>query len=112
MPAAYSQGATRALDVQVHVIDPFPGVSIVDSRVAVRRGAVKAAVERRPAVSAASSVWMTIQEAAAYLGVGVDIIYDACSGGGLRHARFGHRTIRLRREWIDRWADSRARELA
>ena len=102
----------RALDVQVHVIDPIPGVSIVDSRVAVRRGAVKAAVERRPAVSAASSVWMTIQEAAAYLGVGVDIIYDACSGGGLRHARFGHRTIRLRREWIDRWADSRARELA
>ena len=56
--------------------------------------------------------WMTIQEAATYLGVGVDIIYDACSSGGLRHARFGHRTIRLRREWIDQWADSQARELA
>ncbi len=62
--------------------------------------------------STTTPTWLTPREAAASLGVGVDIIYDACAGGGLRHARFGHRTIRLRREWIDRWADSRARELA
>ena len=65
----------------------------------------------KSAVETSASAWMTIQDAATYLGVGVDKIYEACAGGGLRHARFGHRTIRLRREWIDRWADSRAREL-
>ena len=77
-----------------------------------RADAVSPSAPRSIAADRLPSVWMTIQEAATYLGVGVDIIYDACSGGGLRHARFGHRTIRLRREWIDRWADSRARELA
>ncbi len=75
-------------------------------RDAARQSASQAMVET------SSVTWMTIQDAATYLGVGVDIIYDACSGGGLRHARFGHRTIRLRREWIDQWADSHARELA
>lgn len=77
-----------------------------------RIDAVSQPAPRSMAADRSAPVWMTIQEAATYLGVGVDIIYDACSGGGLRHARFGHRTIRLRREWIDRWADSRARELA
>ena len=102
------------MNVRLHVVDPVPGVPTIDSRVAVWRGAVKAAVERKAVVATSTSaaVWMTIKEAAAYLGVGVDIIYDACSGGGLRHAKFGHRTIRLRREWIDRWAESRAREFA
>jgi excisionase family DNA binding protein len=71
---------------------------------------VKSTVEK--SVSAREAVWLTIQEAAAYLGVGVDTIYHACSAGGLRHLKLGHRTIRLRRDWIDRWADSRARECA
>jgi excisionase family DNA binding protein len=102
------------MDVRKHAVDPIPGVPTIDTRVAAWRGAVKAAVERKTVAvtSASASVWMTIKEAAAYLGVGVDIIYDACSGGGLRHAKFGHRTIRLRREWVDRWAESRAREFA
>jgi excisionase family DNA binding protein len=77
-----------------------------------RIDAVSQSTPRAIAEDRSTPIWMTIQEAATYLGVGVDIIYDACAGGGLRHARFGHRTIRLRREWIDRWADSRARELA
>ena len=58
------------------------------------------------------SIWMTPRQAAAYLGVGVDTIYDACAAGGLKHVKLGYRTIRVRREWIDRWAEGRAREYA
>jgi excisionase family DNA binding protein len=39
----------------------------------------------------------------------VDIIYDACAAGGLKHTRLGHRTIRLRREWLDAWAEAHTR---
>jgi excisionase family DNA binding protein len=55
---------------------------------------------------------MTPRQAAAYLGVGVDTIYDACAAGGLKHVKLGYRTIRVRREWIDRWAEDHARECA
>jgi len=54
--------------------------------------------------------WLTIRETAQYLRVGVDLIYDACAVGGLRHAKLGHRTIRLRREWVDAWAEGKAKE--
>jgi len=57
-------------------------------------------------------IWLTPRQAADYLGVGVDIIYDACAAGGLKHAKLGHRTIRLRRDWIDRWTEERARVFA
>jgi excisionase family DNA binding protein len=53
---------------------------------------------------------MTTRQAADYLGVGIDTIYDACAAGGLRHAKLGHRTIRLRKEWIDRWCEEQAQE--
>jgi len=53
--------------------------------------------------------WLTIPEAAEYLRVGVDRIYDACAIGGLKHVKLGHRTIRLRREWVDTWADEKAK---
>lgn len=58
------------------------------------------------------SIWMTPRQAAEYLGVGVDTIYDACAAGGLKHVKLGYRTIRLRRDWIDRWAEDRATEVA
>jgi excisionase family DNA binding protein len=58
------------------------------------------------------STWMTPRQAAEYLGVGIDTIYDACAAGGLKHVKLGHRTIRLRREWIDRWAEDRAQMFA
>ena len=54
--------------------------------------------------------WLTPREAAQYLRVGVDSIYDACAVGGLKHVKLGYRTIRVRREWIDTWADAKARE--
>ena len=56
--------------------------------------------------------WLTPRQAALYLSVGVDAIYEACAAGGLKHVKLGYRTIRLRREWIDRWAEGRAREFA
>lgn len=58
--------------------------------------------------TARQSAWMTPREAATYLGVGVDTIYDACAAGALKHVKLGYRTIRLRREWIDRWAERHA----
>jgi excisionase family DNA binding protein len=71
--------------------------------------AMKAMTEREVTREA---IWMTPRQAADYLGVGVDTIYDACAAGGLKHVKLGYRTIRVRREWIDRWTEGRAREFA
>lgn len=60
--------------------------------------------------SAGEPTWMTLRQAADYLGVGIDTIYDACAAGGLKHVKLGYRTIRVRREWIDRWAEERAKQ--
>ncbi len=54
------------------------------------------------------SSWITPRQAAAYLGVGVDTIYEACAAADLKHVKLGYRTIRLRREWIDIWAEKHA----
>jgi excisionase family DNA binding protein len=70
---------------------------------------MRATVERQ---TSRESTWLTPRQAAEYLGVGVDTIYDACAAGGLKHVKLGYRTIRVRREWIDRWAEGRAREIA
>ena len=51
------------------------------------------------------AVWLTPHEAATYLRVGVDTIYDACADGRLKHTKLGYRTIRLKRAWIDEWAE-------
>jgi excisionase family DNA binding protein len=40
----------------------------------------------------------------------VDLIYDACAAGGLKHVQLGYRTIRVRREWVDAWAESKAKQ--
>jgi excisionase family DNA binding protein len=56
--------------------------------------------------------WLTPRQAADYLGVGIDTIYDACAAGGLKHVKLGHRTIRLRRDWIDHWVEQRVRQFA
>jgi excisionase family DNA binding protein len=49
---------------------------------------------KSPDPSEKTCVWITPHEAAAYLGVGVDIIYDGSAAGGLKHTRLGHRTSR------------------
>lgn len=54
--------------------------------------------------------WITVKEAAAYLGVGVDKIYEACASGRLKHVKLGHSTIRLRLEWVDAWAETCIRQ--
>src|SRR6188474_1868155 len=60
------------------------------------------------AASVTESSWITPRQAAAYLGVGVDTIYEACAAADLKHVKLGYRTIRLRREWIDHWAEKHA----
>ena len=55
---------------------------------------------------------MTVQQAADYLGVGIDFIYDACRTRGLKHIKAGHSTIRIRREWVDAWTERLARQSA
>lgn len=57
-----------------------------------------------------AAVCLTPQQASDYLGVGIDLIYDAIAAGGLKHTRLGHRTIRLKREWVDAWAEEHARQ--
>lgn len=37
-----------------------------------------------------TSIWITPREAAEYLDVGVDIIYDGCGAGGLKARASGH----------------------
>ena len=81
---------------------------VVDQRTPINRK--KRVMARAPVSKTSSEQWLTIREAADYLAVGVDFIYDACAMGGLKHARLGHRTIRLRRQWIDDWVEARATE--
>jgi excisionase family DNA binding protein len=64
---------------------------------------------RRRAEPPADSPWLSPREAAAYLGIGVDRIYEAISRRELRHARLGDSTIRIKRPWLDKWAESLAR---
>jgi excisionase family DNA binding protein len=58
--------------------------------------------------SGGPSPWITVAEAARYLGVGVDAIYEACAKKGLKHFKVGHSTIRLKQAWVDAWAERRA----
>jgi excisionase family DNA binding protein len=50
------------------------------------------------------SPWLSPKQSAAYVGVSVDMIYDACKKD-LRHVKLGHSTIRIRRNWLDVWMD-------
>lgn len=56
--------------------------------------------------------WLTVKEAAEYLGVGPDTIYLACSTRGLKHSKIGHSTIRLKAEWIDAWVEAQTRQVS
>ena len=49
-----------------------------------------------------SSPWLTVKEAAAYVGFCDKTIRRACQLGRLKCARVGRR-IRIRREWLDDW---------
>ena len=51
--------------------------------------------------------WLSPKEAAAYISGGVDAIYDACAERRLRSVKLGHSTIRIKREWLDAWMESR-----
>lgn len=62
----------------------------------------------RPLRAAKPSDWLTVKEAAAELGVGEDMIYKACATRGLKHVKFGRSTIRIKREWLEAWAESLA----
>ena len=67
--------------------------------------------KRAPTTTTISSQdWLTIREVAEYLRTGVDLIYDACATGGLKHVKLGHRTIRVRRAWVDAWTEAKALE--
>lgn len=57
-----------------------------------------------------SPEWLTPREVAEHLHTGVDLIYNACATGGLKHVKLGYRTIRVRRAWVDAWAESKARQ--
>ena len=48
-------------------------------------------------------------EAAEVVGVSKKIILDACRRGDLKHLKLGHRTIRIRPEWLQGWLDEHTR---
>lgn len=67
--------------------------------------------KRAPKTTAANNHdWLTPREVADYLRTAVDLIYDACATGGLKHVKLGHRTIRVRRAWVDAWTEAKATE--
>ena len=50
--------------------------------------------------------WLTVAEAAQYVGLSRDTIYTACERHEIRQVRVGgRRAIRLRPEWIDAWLE-------
>ena len=58
-------------------------------------------------VPRADSAWLTPHEAAAYLRVASTRSTTRAQTVGLKHTKLGYRTIRLKRAWIDEWAESR-----
>lgn len=54
------------------------------------------------------SPWITVKEAARYLGMSIDTVYEACASRGLRHAKAGA-MIRLKYEWLDEWLETQTR---
>lgn len=64
---------------------------------------------RGPAQPPVDSPWMSAREAAAYLGMSVDAIYDACARRGLKHSKTGHSTMLFRKEWLDEWVEAHVR---
>jgi excisionase family DNA binding protein len=52
----------------------------------------------------AQQEYFTPKEAAAMFGVSVYHIYRACSAHKLQHAKLGHSTIRIKRDWLEMWA--------
>jgi excisionase family DNA binding protein len=53
--------------------------------------------------------WLTPRAAAKLIGVGQQLIYDACEGRGLRHTRLGGKNrIRIHREWLRSWMEAHA----
>ena len=50
--------------------------------------------------------WLTVAEAAQYVGLSRDTIYTACERHEIRQVRVGgRRAIRLKPEWIDAWLE-------
>ena len=70
------------------------------------------ATTRRRVSPGVTRPYLTIKEAAEYLGVGVDTVYEACASRGLKHVKLGHSTIRLRLDWIDAWTETLARQVS
>jgi excisionase family DNA binding protein len=66
-------------------------------------------VTRRKRTLPVSADWLSPKAAAERLGIGVSIVYAACAAGTLKHAKFGHSTIRIRPAWVDAWAESLSR---
>jgi excisionase family DNA binding protein len=56
---------------------------------------------------APSSPWLDVTEAADYLRCGRQRVYDLVSGGRLRVAKDGSRSL-FRREWLDAYLDPSA----
>jgi excisionase family DNA binding protein len=62
-----------------------------------------------PSLLVADDPWLSLQQAAKYVGVHHQTLRRAIAGGRLRAVRVNHaRVIRLRRSWIDGWLEGGA----
>jgi excisionase family DNA binding protein len=58
-----------------------------------------------------ASSYLTVTEAAAYLNVSKDVIYEGSKMGGLKHVRLlGRRDLRYKTEWLDQWFELSAQQ--
>lgn len=51
--------------------------------------------------------WMTPEEAAEYVRLSRYTILEACKRGEIRHSQMSGKTIRIRREAVDEWLESK-----
>lgn len=71
---------------------------------------VKAKQPKRKQMARDSSrEWFSTHQAQHYLGVGRHLLQDAYLSGKLRYVKYGHRTVKFRRSWLDEWAESNER---
>jgi excisionase family DNA binding protein len=91
-------------DLYGEAIDRSGGASQKD-RAGAPPGPVKNA-----ALAVPQSDWMDTYGAAAYLGVKVEVIRQACARREMQHVRLGAKTIRLKQVWVDEWCERHLRE--
>ena len=63
----------------------------------------------KPAHRSLGQEFYSAEDIAAYLGIATYTVRELCRSGRLKHVRLG-RVIRIRKDWVDVFAESKTRE--